>query len=116
MTDNERTERTERIATEIMGWTYDFGADWYRGERDGIMRWYMSAPDWNPRERWDHAGMLWEKLNELHCVVEVCHHEVTGWTCDVHPRTSCECISGVGDTGPAAIFEAACATLEEVAP
>ena len=57
-------EQTALVAEKIMGWTYDSGSDWYWSKRDGIMRHHMPAPDWDPRIRWDHAGMVIEKMIE----------------------------------------------------
>ena len=115
-------ERTERIATEIMGWRA-------RIYRNGVAVWDKETGNhvindddeyWNPRTRWDHAGMLLDKLVERAIVVELTHYEETGWDCEIYPRDG-SCYTNEPDdddmcapTGPAAIFEAAYATLEEI--
>ena len=115
--------RNARVATEIMGWQrHNFW--WLDPEDGGIMYAALPGldteiPHWDPRTRWDHAGMLEAKMQERGFWLELkspffpgqpyfagfTPHKTTGW-------------NGVPDnqelafTGPAAIFEAAYATLE----
>ena len=96
-------EQDDLVATEIMGWRLYVG--------DGV-------DSWNPRTRWDHAGMLLDKLAESAILVELAHHEATGWECSIYLRDGTYHTNEPDDdgmcapTGPAAIFEAAFATLE----
>ena len=123
MTDDEKTAR---IATEIMGWEYDSGADWFKSEKNGIMRWHMPIPDWNPRTRWDHAGMVLEKLVERGACLALIYDDNGHWALAMDGMQNVPLGDGPGDiattffveakdwhdTPQIAIFEAALATLE----
>lgn len=125
MTDEEKLSR---IATEIMGWGYDPGADWYTVERDGITRYHTAAPDWDPRTHWDHAGMLLDKLVEGGYCPALIYDDNGHWALvsdgmqNVPLGDSPEDIAATffveakdwHETPQVAIFEAAFATLEEV--
>ena len=127
-------ERTERIATEIMGWKIGTPNKDFPGVIDGGNIWVSDIGlvydsfdqggywhEWNPRTRWDHAGMLEAKLGECGFWLELkspffpgqpyfagfTPHNTTGWNGVPDNKRA-------GDTGPAAIFEAAYATLEEI--
>ena len=119
MTDDERNAR---VATEIMGWhRHNFW--WICPDNDIVFAASVDldvdVPHWDPRTRWDHAGMLEAKMQERGFWLELkspffpgqpyfagfTPHNTTGWNGVPDNQRA-------GPTGPAAIFEAAYATLE----
>lgn len=115
-------EQTVLVATEIMEWAskiYRGGvAVWDRETGNHVLR--DDDEYWDPRTRWDHAGMLAEKICSDRDITMTLRYKryatvafektivykKSGWRVACLGQASCP-------TVPAAIFAAALATLED---
>lgn len=123
-------EKTIRIAVEIMEWKIGTPSTGYPGVIDDGNIWIDEGGvyllfdrggwwhEWNPRTRWDHAGMLLDRLEESYNI-EIGNRSEDSkdkWYCCLMRPEPAPWILAGGNTVPAAIFNAAYATLEEIAP
>lgn len=134
-------EQIDLVAEEIMGWVKPASPgmplawmDWWQDTPDGKPYrawngyWIVDVDDewdedtkdlyhmvgnckWNPAARWDHAGMLVDRMVEDGLLFSL--HNAPGWYAKFHDEHGLVVTrSGFQATGPAAIFAAAVATLE----
>ena len=118
-------EKIVKLATEVMGWkqTDDVQVIGAHHGRDiettvfflrdsgtiGVAG-KQECDRWNPFQRWDHAGMLAEKLAGE---INLARTDKKSWRCTITPYDVWikRWPVGEGTTGPAAISEAALATI-----
>ena len=118
----DRTEDVKRLATEVMGWglrTDSGGLEvrrkfWVWVDEKGYTG--FGYDEWNPFTSWDHAGMLWRKLKKKGYNISIFDNETSDDVLvkiDMCQRPISPVITRWGDSVPAAISEAALATVGE---